>query len=199
MRARRRTPAIAITVSVALAGTVAACANAAAPGQHSGVRARVVGADGPRINWDSPLPGGKASSTRTARADGRLPFAPTVPQFGLPPTLVQVTGPASNDQRTVAYVYHFPTGNAFPVDGRVRVLEYQASITEKQLEAVAANPPGPAADFTVIMINGHGALLVHANGVGRVQFIEHGVMYDVTGPAVSPEEAEHLASEIRPA
>jgi len=96
-------------------------------------------------------------------------------------------------------VYHFQTGRAFPVDGRVVVLEYQAGVTEAQLEAVAADPPGPAADFTVIRVDGHGALLVHANGIGRVQFILHGVMYDVTGPAVSPQEAQYLASEIRPA
>ena len=159
----------------------------------------MLGAEGPRINWDSPLPDGKASSTRTARADGRLPFSPTTPQFGLAPTLVQVTSTASHDLRTVAYVYHFPAGKAFPVDGRVVVLEYQAEITEQGLEQVVANPPGPAADFTVIRINGHGALLVHANGTGRVQFILHRVMYDVTGPAVSPQEAEHLASDIRPA
>ncbi len=154
---------------------------------------------GPRINWDSPLPAGKASSTGTAQADGRLPFSPAVPQFGMRPILVQVTGTASPGPRTVAYVYHFPAGKAFPADGRVVVIEYQVEVTERQLEAVAAHPPGPAADFTAIRINGHGALLVHANGIGRVQFILHGVMYDVTGPAVSPREAEHLASEIRPA
>lgn len=198
MQPGRRTAAIAVAVSAALAGTVAAITDAAATGHHSAISARTVSADGPRINWDSPLPDGKASSTRTARADGRLPFSPTLPQFGMRPTLVQVTSTASHDLRAVAYVYHFPAGKAFPVDGRVVVLEYQAEVTEKQLEAVAAHPPGPAADFTVIRINGHGALLVHANGIGRVQFILHGVMYDVTGPAISPQEAEHLASEIRP-
>jgi hypothetical protein len=117
-----------------------------------------------------------------------------MPQFGIAPSLVQVSPSA----RAIALVYHFPLGTAFPVDGRVLVLEYQVSLTEEQLEAVAANPPGPAADFTVIRVNGHGALLVHANGIGRVQFILHGVQYDVTGPAVSPQEAAHLASEIRP-
>jgi hypothetical protein len=199
MMPRRQTAAIAVAVSAAMAGMVAACANAAMTGQHSDVRARAVGTEGPRINWDSPLPGGKSSSTRTARADGRLPFAPTVPRFGIRPALVQVTNPASHDLPAVAYVYNFPAGQAFPVDGRVLVLEYQAEVSEQQLEAVPADPPGPAADFTVIRINGHGALLVHANGIGRVQFVQHGVMYDVTGPAVSPQEAEHLASEIRPA
>jgi len=199
MKPGRRTVAIAVAVPATLAGAIGAVACATATGQHSGITARPVSADGPRINWDSPLPGGKASSTRTARADGRLPFSPAIPRFGRRPILIQVTGTASTDPPTVAYVYRFPAGKDFPADGRVVVLEYQAEITESQLEAVPADPPGPAADFTVIRINRHGALLVHANGIGRVQFIEHGVMYDVTGPAVSPGEAEYLASEIRPA
>ena len=199
MKLRWRTVVTAVAVSAPLAGTVAAVANEAVTGQRSGIGARAVSAAGPRINWDGPLPGGRTSSTRTARADGRLPFSPTIPQFGMRPTLVQVTSTVSLGLRAIAYVYHFQTGEAFPVDGRVRVLEYQAAVTELQLEAVAANPPGPAADFSVIRINGHGALLVHANGIARVQFILHGVMYDVTGPAVSPQEAEHLASEIRSA
>jgi hypothetical protein len=199
MRLRRRAAAMAVALSAALAGTIAAVASAAATGQHPVSRVAGLSAARPTINWDSPLPGGKASSAWTARADGRLPFSPDSPQFGVRPALVQVTSPASAGLRAIAYVYHFPAGSAFPVDGRVRVLEYQVGATEEHLEAVAANPPGPAADFTVIRVNGHGALLVHANGIGRVQFILHGVMYDVTGPAVSPQEAERLASEIRPA
>jgi hypothetical protein len=195
MNPRRRTAAVA----AAVAGAVAAVGCASATGQQPASGAHAVGAEGPRINWDSPLPGGKASSTGTAQADGRLPFSPAVPQFGLRPILVQVTGTAPTGARTVAFVYRFPLGKAFPADGRVVVLEYQDEVTETQLEAVTANPAGPAADFTAIRINGHGALLVHANGIGRVQFILHGVMYDVTGPAVSPREAEHLASEVRPA
>ena len=195
MKPRRRTTVIAVALSAALAAAVAAAATAASAGQHPAIRAPGVSAAGPAINWDSPLPGGKDSSAATARADGRLPFSPAIPQFGVTPSLVLV----SPGLRAMALVYRFPAGKAFPVDGRIRVLEYPASITEEQLQAVAANPPGPAADFTAIQIDGHGALLVHANGIGRVQFILHGVMYDVTGPAVSPHEAEHLASEIRPA
>jgi hypothetical protein len=203
MKIRRRTIMMAVALAAALAGAGVAVANAAtATGQPSGTRVSGVSSSGPRINWDSPLPGGRSSSMRMARADGRLPFSPTMPQFGIGPRLVQVSNPADTgtpDLRTVAFVYYFPIGKAFPVDGRVSVLEYQTKVTEKQLEAVAANPPGPAEDFTVIRINGHGALLVHANGIGRVMFVLHGVMYDLTGPAVSPQEAEHLARQIRPA
>ena len=202
MKIRRRTAVMALALVAVLAGAGAVVANGTTSGQQPGNRVSGAAPDGPRINWGSPLPGGKSTSAQMARAQGRLPFSPTIPQFGIGPSLVQVSNPAdttSPDLGTVAFVYHFPTGKAFPVDGRVTLLEYQSQVTETQLEAVTANPPGPAEDFTVIRINGHGALLVHANGIGRVMFVLHAIMYDLKGPALSPQEAEHLASQIRPA
>src|SRR5215469_270271 len=139
MKIRPRTVMLALALAAALAGAGMAIANAAtATGQQSRTRVSGVASSGPRINWDSPLPGGKSSSMQMARADGRLPFSPTMPQFGIAPSLVQV----SPDARAIAFVYHFPLGTAFPVDGRVSVLEYQTMVTEEQLKAVAANPPG---------------------------------------------------------
>lgn len=183
--------AVAVAVAVAAAGQSSAADNSSAPQEQ---------VPQPRINWDKPLPGGVVSSEQTARTDGRLPFAPSLPRFALHPALVEVTNArtTATSQRAVAYMYRFPLGPGFRSDGRVRVLEYKTQVTESQLEAVAANPPGPAADFRVIRINGHGALLVQGDGVGRVQYILNGIMYDVTGPAVTPAEAEKLAAEIRP-
>jgi hypothetical protein len=51
--------------------------------------------------------------------------------------------------------------------GRVRVLEYKTKVTESQLEAVAANPPSPSADFRIIRVNRHGELIRS----GEVQYI----------------------------
>ena len=137
MRIRRRTPVIALALIAAIAGACAAVANAAtATAQQPGTKVSETGSDGPRINWDSPLPGGKRSSVQMARADGRLSFSPAIPQFGIAPSLVQVSNPAdtlSPYLRTIAIVYHFPTGKAFPVDGRVSLLEYPTKETEKQL------------------------------------------------------------------
>lgn len=204
---KRRTAVLAAIAAIALCAAGAAAAAAAsattpapaAPISNAGLKNGP--AAPPAINWDSPLPRGKRSSMTAAITDGRLPFTPTAPRFSHNPALVEVTNPDdvnSPVMRAVAYVYHFPVGKDFPIDGRVRVLEYATQVTESQLEAVAANPPGPADDFHVIRVNGHGALLVEANGIGRVQFIEHGIMFDVTGPAVSPQEARKLASQINP-
>jgi hypothetical protein len=180
--------------------TIAAVA-AAATGQPSPASKNSAAQENiadPQINWDEPLPGGIVSSAMSARTVGQLPFAPTLPRFPLQPALIEVTNASTTapDWRTIAYVYRFPLGPDFHGDGRVRVLEYQTKVTESQLEAVAANPPGPPADFRVIRVNGHGALLVQGNGVGRVQYILNGIMYDVTGPAISPAEAERLAAAI---
>lgn len=204
MLLKRRTAALCTVAAIALSAVgaaVAMAASATTPVQTAPVGNASVknGSAAPAINWDRPLPGGENSSMTTAVADGRLPFTPTAPHFSRNPVLVEVSNPETPPVwPAVAYVYRFPIGKDFPVDGRVRVLEDATPVTEPQLEAVAANPPGPADNFHVIRVNGHGALLVEANGIGRVQFILHGIMFDVTGPAVSPQEAEYLASQINP-
>jgi len=37
---------------------------------------------------------------------------------------------------------------------------------------------------------------VQANGIGRVQFIDNGLMIDVFGPAIPVAEVEKLAAEL---
>jgi hypothetical protein len=186
----------AAVIAAAVAVTAVISAQSSATNNNDTAQANL---GQPQINWDRPLPGGVVASAITARTVGRLAFTPSLPRFALRPTLVEVTNASATapNWRAVAYVYRFPLGPGFRGDGRVRVLEYQTKVTESQLEAVAANPPGPPADFRVIRVNGHGALLVQGNGIGRVQYILKGVMYDVTGPAISPAAAERLAAQIR--
>jgi len=54
---------------------------------------------------------------------------------------VEVSDPATTAKadQAIAYIYHFPVGAEFPNDGRVRILEYQATISQADLEEVAAN------------------------------------------------------------
>lgn len=193
----------AFWVPVTLIILLAACGTvrykpAGSSGEHHSARAPVALQDtappdgGPAINWDNPIPDGAVVALSHARSAGALSFSPTAPGFGRAPVTVEVANPAM--WHAVAFVYHFPTGPDFPVDGRVRVLEMETTVTQADLLAVASNPPGPASDFSVITISGHQALLVQGNGVGRVQFIRNGIEYDVTGPAVSPAEAEKLAA-----
>ncbi len=153
---------------------------------------------GPQINWDAPLGDGKLTSAGAAAKDGALPFAPRTPQFSIAPITVQVSDVATTQpaDRAVAYVYKFPLGADFLTDGRVRVLEYATTSTEAELEGVAKNPPGPPEDFAVVTIAGHSALLVQANGIGRIQYIQNGIMYDITGPAAPTAVVEKLAAQL---
>ena len=196
MLARRKIALAAAAVIAAMVALIAVISTqSSATGNNNTAQANL---GQPPINWDRPLPGGVTASATSARTVGRLTFAPSLPRFVLRPALVEVTNASTTapNWRAVAYVYRFPLGPGFLGDGRVRVLEYQTKVTESELEAVAANPPGPPADFRVIRVNGHGALLVQGNGVGRVQYILKGIMYDVTGPAISPAAAERLAADI---
>lgn len=154
--------------------------------------------EGPKINWDAPLGNAKSTSARAAAKDGALTFTPRTPRFSVAPTAVQVSDPAATApaDRAVAYVYKFPIGADFPIDGRIRVLEYPASTSEADLEGVATNPPGSAEDFAVITIAGHPALLVQADGVGRIQYIQNGIMYDITGPSAPTVIVKKIAAEL---
>lgn len=196
-----------VTRTLALLGCVAGlmgCASTsvqsraatAPPSQASAVVGSAPADDeGPAIDWDHPIVGGLAATSVDAAAIGGLSINPHVPSFGRAPVFVQVTDPAKygQAQRGVAYVFHFPASAAFPRDGRVRVLEQTAPDDPSYLQDIAANPPGDPGDFSMITVNGVPALLVQANGIGRVQFIRDGILYDITGPAVSPAEAIKLA------
>ncbi len=154
----------------------------------------------PLLNWDLPLDAAKLATVGTARALGKLPFAPVVPSFGLAPQVVQVSDPARvvAADRSVAFVYRFPTGPDFPTNGRVLVKESTATMTNETLRATAADPAGSAAvKFRMIRVGSTPALLTTSSGAGRVQFVRDGVEYDVTGPAVSPAEVQRLAALVR--
>jgi len=173
----------------------AVASSAAATGQTASTS---VVPEGPKINWDAPLGDAKLTSARAAAKDGALTFTPRTPRFSVAPVDVQVSDPAATPpaDRAVAYVYKFPIGADFPTDGRIRVLEYATSSSEADLEGVAKNPPGPAEDFAVITIAGHPALLVQADGVGRIQYIQNGIMYDITGPSAPTTVVKKLAAQL---
>jgi hypothetical protein len=188
---------VRVLVATAAAAVATMCAACAADRTQE---LRVAPADaplpvgGPTVNWDKPIPDGQDVDLGEAKSAGHLRFDPQLPAFGRSPVRIQVADPA--DFHAIAFVFHFPTGGDFGSDGRVRVLESDADISEEQLFAVAADPPGPQEDFSVITLGTQRALLVQSNGVGRVQFIRDGVEYDVSGATVTPAGAESLASKL---
>jgi len=158
----------------------------------AGIASKSLVPEGPKINWDAPLGDARLTSASAAAKDGALTFTPRTPQFSVAPVTVQVSDP----DQAVAYVYRFPLGVDFPTDGRIRVLEYATSSTEADVEGVAKNAPGPPEDFVVLTVSGHRALLVQADGVGRIQYIQNGVMYDITGPAAPTDVVKKLAAQL---
>ena len=75
-------------------------------------------AEGPAINWDRPFPGGIDVTPEQAQAVGRLAFTPVTPDFAARLVRTQVSDPAEGPQIAgVVYVYDFPVGPDFPVDG----------------------------------------------------------------------------------
>jgi hypothetical protein len=191
----------AVAGTLTLLGTLIGCGTNAKIANPSNSETTSVGTragaqnEGPVINWDKPLGEGPiVADLATAMRVGRLSFTPIQPRFSQPPTSIQVA--QKPNELAIAFVYNFPRGRAFPTDGRVQVLETVAAITSADLLGVIHNPPGPAQDFVDIHLGEQDALLIQSDGIGRVQFIEAGVEFDVAGPALSVAEAQTLGRQL---
>ena len=93
----------------------------------------------------------------------------------------------------IAFLYDFTGRDGFGTDGRLVVYEYAPGATEAELLAVATNPPGSPSDFTVVRLGNLSALFVDRGGIGRVEWISSGVMFDITGPAAPAAAVLQLA------
>ena len=152
--------------------------------------------EGPVVNWDMPFGAGPVvPDVATAVKVGHLAFRPVVPHFDQAPTLLQVS--ARPDIPTLAVVYRFPLGGGFTTDGRVSLTESAADMSNDAVLATVDNPPGPRDDFTVVDLGrSQKALLIHAQGLGRVRFVRDAVMYDIAGPGLTPDEALVLGRQL---
>lgn len=190
-----------VLVIAAVSGVVVGCGERPAPeGPQPVVRgaaapSTVLPVAVPETDWDRPFKDGLQTTTSDARTAGQLSFAPQLPHFVQSPVRIQVTDPAATpqDQRAVAFVYRFPTGVNYPTDGRVVVTQTATDQTVANLDTTVEDPPGPPENFRMIDVAGQRALLITGDGVGRVRFIRSGVMFDITGPAVSPTVVSKLA------
>jgi hypothetical protein len=136
------------------------------------------------------------ASRAHARAQGRLSFDPIVPTWAVPESAVYVSDPARipAEHAAVAFVYDFGTGPDFPADGKVVMVQRRTDESEASFDEIARTN-GPD-HFHVIVVNGRPALLVEADGIGRVRIIRNGVLVDITGPATPPESVVRLASAL---
>lgn len=150
----------------------------------------------PAIDWSRPLVNGVPSSRAAARTQGRLAFDPVVPRWAVPESAVHVTDPRADDpaHAAVAFVYDFPQGPDFPTDGRVVLLQTPTELTDADLVTMAA--ANGAEHFRIVDIGGRPALVIEADGIGRVRLIRRGVAFDVTGPATPAATVVRLAEGL---
>jgi hypothetical protein len=114
------------------------------------------------------------------------------PRFASRPALIQVEDPAQVpvDDRTVAFVYHLPAA------GTVVVEERSAHLTLAELRRRADAPGVPVDAFQMVPVRATEGLLVSGNGIGGLLWIEGGVLFDITGPSVSPSQVQSLAALV---
>lgn len=148
---------------------------------------------GPSIDWDHPF-----------RAEGLTNVDPaalaTAPQsFG---TSIRPVTPLLSGGKlrwvdvsaagTVAYMFDFSGGAAFPTDGRVTVEESQSDMTQDEL--ISANWAGTTNSLTPV---GPITILVRSyKGLSDASFVHNGTLYDISGPALGSAPALDIATQI---
>jgi len=98
------------------------------------------------------------------------------------------------EHASVALVYKFPTGPDFPQNGHVVMVQRRTDETEASFDEIVRT--NGSDNFRVIEVNGRPALMVEANGIGRIRVIRNGVLIDITGPATPPESMVELATQL---
>lgn len=146
----------------------------------------------PQINWDHVLLSGIPTTVSSAVQDGQLSFEPVRPAQP-EPAYVEVTDPtvvADPAHRGVAYYYDIAG------IGRVVLTESPATSSPEDLRAIA-DARRDSGEYSILEVDGTPVLLIAANGIGRVRTIRGGIAFDITGPAISPEDVVKFYRSIR--
>jgi len=146
----------------------------------------------PQINWDHVLLSGIPTTVSSAVQDGQLSFEPVRPAQP-EPAYVEVTDPtvvADPAHRGVAYYYDIAG------IGRVVLTESPATSSPEDLRAIA-DARRDSGEYSILEVDGTPVLLIAANGIGRVRTIRDGIAFDITGPAISPEDVVKFYRSIR--
>jgi hypothetical protein len=127
-----------------------------------------------------------------AEAQRYVGFPILAPKIGTP-KLIQIDDPRQTapEDETVAFIYEFPDM------GIVNIEERQpGDITLQKLENRANDPTNPPGAFVMVPIRGTRGLLVSGDGIGRLIWIEGGILIDLSGESITPNQVQILASEL---
>lgn len=134
-----------------------------------------------------------------AEAESYVNFKVAVPGFATA-DLIQVDNPESLaiEDRTVALVFGSLIFEGEDL-GDVIVEESEPGVhSVEQFRAISESPPTGASPgaFQVVSVRGTDGLLVSGNGIGRVIWIESGVLLQILGSRISPDQAQALAKAL---
>jgi hypothetical protein len=145
--------------------------------------------EGPPINWDAPFGSAAPSYPNADSADKALPFKVVVPAWGTPDLIQTIpeAALAGPSDQVVALVYHLKN------EGTVNVEEsLPGSWSLDRMIQTASDHAG----FQMVPLRRTQGMLVEGNGVGRIMWIENGLMFDITGPSVTTDQVLALAEKL---
>jgi hypothetical protein len=185
---------LALLLGACSSGSSPASSQATPPPGDAGLGAAGEGPDagGPAISWDHPFQAeGKTVDAAAVVASPKsfglsiAPLRPALSKGALRWVDVSSGG-------TVAFMYDFRGDPRFPTDGRVQVEEEPATMTQDAL----VQGTWAGTEHSVTNVGSIAVLLRSSGGLADATFIYKGVMFDVTGPAVSPAAALDVATEL---
>ena len=192
-----------VMVLLALAIAVPACADAAerneAASQTQPQEGSADGVAGPPVDWERPF--GETGPTFPTPADANavLPFSVVIPDLPRP-DLIQTLPPTAvaRKEQVVALVYHLPEAGIVVVEESLpgdRSLGWMRETVAGHANDPVDDPTAPPA-FQMVEIRDTEGMLVQGNGVGRIIWIEDGVLFDISGPTVTPEQVLAIAQKV---
>jgi hypothetical protein len=187
-------PRLLYFLTIAL--VISACS--AAPGADSSAATPVTAgtastllANGPVTDWDHPfLKEGvtvNASVLAAAPANYGLSFAPDLPAFATG----HLRWTDISTHATVAYMFDFSGDPRFGSDARVEVQESKATMTEAEFAGVKWSGTYSTTHVGTTLV-----VLRQYDGVGDILFIKNGRLFEVFGPALSPDVALQLGKDL---
>ena len=145
----------------------------------------------PVLNWDHPfMSEGETVDRNILVAEPAafgLTFAPVVPVYATG-TLRWVD---VSSHATVAFLFDFSSDTRFGTDARAEVQESSATMTQDEL--ITGPRPGV---HSVTDVGSTAVLVLQSGGIADAMFIRDGVFYDIAGPALPPNAALDLATQL---
>ena len=185
---------LALLLGACSSGSSPASSQATPPPGDTGLGAAGEGPDagGPAISWDHPFQAEGKTVDAAAVVASPKSFGLSIAPLRPAPSKGALRWVDVSSGGTVAFMYDFRGDPRFPTDGRVQVEEEPATMTQDAL----VQGTWAGTEHSVTNVGSIAVLLRSSGGLADATFIYKGVMFDVTGPAVSPAAALDVATEL---